>query len=66
MPMKDKLTLKQIRVLNGLTQSEFAAKYGLSLVSWNRIENKKTKSIKAVLFLKICEDFNVDPLKVIL
>lgn len=64
--MKDKLTLKQIRVLNGLTQSEFATKYGLSLVAWNKIENKKTKSIKADLFLKICEDFNVDPLKVIL
>lgn len=61
-----KLTLKQIRVLNDLTQREFAEKYGMTPVTWQRIETGQTKAIKAELLLRICKDFNIDPRNVIL
>lgn len=54
----DKLTIKQIRLLNGLTQEKMALKVGMKLETYKRKEQGKSGfSFSEVL--KICSLFDI-------
>lgn len=62
--MKEKLTLKQIRILsNDMTQEEFAKHVGIDYRRYQNLESGKVKLLARELFA-ICDATNVAPTKV--
>ena len=55
--MSSTFTLKLIRQLNGLSQSEMAKKLGVSRITYINYEKQRTK-IPAIVFIRFCEICN--------
>ena len=53
------LRLKEIRLKNGLTQTEMANKLGMKQPAWARLENGGVPDPRSSTIIEVCKNFNV-------